>query len=120
MIKQLLFFAAFVLFTAVVYGQGVVVNADGTHSVVVGTIAINPNGTHSVIHGNIAVNPDGSHSIVIPSPNRAAARTPQSLDRPYNWIGFRHKKKSAKKRKASTKDIRRNMKVRGFSLTSPN
>lgn len=42
----------------------VIVNSDGTHSVVHGNIVVNPNGTHSTIHGNIVVNPNGSHSVI--------------------------------------------------------
>ncbi|MGV3706361.1 MAG: hypothetical protein ACO1NU_13380 [Arcticibacter sp.] len=42
----------------------IIVNPDGTHSVVTGNIVVNPNGTHSIIAGNIVVNPDGTHSVV--------------------------------------------------------
>ncbi len=42
----------------------VIVNPNGTHSVIAGNVIINPNGTHSVIAGNVLVNPDGSHSIL--------------------------------------------------------
>ena len=42
----------------------VIVNPDGTHSVVAGNVIVNSNGTHSVIVGNVLVNPDGSHSIL--------------------------------------------------------
>lgn len=42
----------------------VIVNPDGSHSVKSGNIIVNPNGTHSVIAGNVIVNPDGSHSIL--------------------------------------------------------
>ncbi len=46
-------------------GNGqVIVNPDGTHSIVTGNVIVNPNGTHSVIHGNIIVNPNGSHSVI--------------------------------------------------------
>lgn len=69
---------AFVVFLSVTttYGQ-VIVNPDGTHSVVHGSVIVNPNGTHSVIHGSgsnaVIVNPDGTHSVkhgsVIVNPN---------------------------------------------------
>lgn len=42
----------------------VIVNPDGTHSVVTGNVIVNPNGTHSVIHGNVIVNPNGTHSVL--------------------------------------------------------
>lgn len=51
----------------------IIVNPDGTHSVVTGNIVVNPNGTHSIIAGNIVVNPDGTHSVmagnVVVNPN---------------------------------------------------
>lgn len=42
----------------------VIVNPDGTHSVLMGNVIVNPNGSHSVIHGNILVGPDGSHTFL--------------------------------------------------------
>lgn len=42
----------------------VIVNPDGTHSVVHGNVVVNPDGTHSPIHGNVIVNPNGTHSVV--------------------------------------------------------
>ncbi|RZJ86909.1 MAG: hypothetical protein EOO20_17255 [Chryseobacterium sp.] len=42
----------------------VVVNSDGTHSIVTGNVIVNPNGTHSVITGNVIVNPNGTHSVI--------------------------------------------------------
>jgi len=55
------------------YAQSVIVNPDGTHSVVIDhgvhKVIVNPNGTHSVAVGsgssNILVNPDGTHSQII-------------------------------------------------------
>jgi len=41
----------------------IIVNPDGTHSVKTGDVMVNPNGSHSTIHGNVLVAPDGSHSI---------------------------------------------------------
>lgn len=43
----------------------VVVNPDGTHSVVVGNVVVNPDGTHSVIAGNVIVNSNGTHSVIV-------------------------------------------------------
>ena len=42
----------------------VIVNTDGTHSVITGNIVVNPNGTHSVIAGNVLVSPSGTHSLI--------------------------------------------------------
>jgi quinol monooxygenase YgiN len=51
----------------------VVVNPDGTHSVISGNVIVNPNGTHTVVPGSVIVNPDGTHSVptgnVIVNPN---------------------------------------------------
>ncbi|WP_192350734.1 hypothetical protein [Algoriphagus sp. Y33] len=66
----LLFFA---MLSSGLYAQAVIVNPDGTHSVVLGhgdsKIIVNPNGTHSVIMGSgtnkIIVNPDGTHSPIM-------------------------------------------------------
>lgn len=57
--------------------QTIIVNPDGTHSVVHGEgdikILVNPNGTHSVIMGSgtsqIIVNPDGTHSPIVGNGN---------------------------------------------------
>jgi hypothetical protein len=80
------------LLSPVLYAQTIVVNPDGTHSVVHGhgatKVVVNPDGTHSTVlgsgdnktivkadgthsqligHGNtqVIVNPDGSHSLLI-------------------------------------------------------
>jgi hypothetical protein len=45
------------------YAQ-IIVNPDGTHSVVHGDVIVNPDGTHSVRHGNVIVSPNGRHSTV--------------------------------------------------------
>jgi len=55
--------------------QNVVVNPDGTHSIVIDNgstkTIVNPNGTHSTVIDNcstkIVVNPNGTHSIVVGS-----------------------------------------------------
>jgi quinol monooxygenase YgiN len=52
----------------------VIVNPDGTHSVVTGNVVVNPNGTHSVISGNLLVNPDGTHSVFNGNALRADAQ----------------------------------------------
>lgn len=53
-----------IIFVTDVIGQTVVVNSDGTHSVIHGNVIVNSNGTHSTIHGNVIVNSDGTHSTV--------------------------------------------------------
>lgn len=68
-------FLLFGCFTTIAaFTQSVVVNPDGTHSVLIdhggGTsIAIHPDGTHSVVvnHGavDVVINPDGTHSVVV-------------------------------------------------------
>ncbi len=63
----------FEMLSSGLYAQSVIVNPDGTHSVVLGQgdnkVVVNPNGTHSVIMGSgtsrIMVNPDGTHSQII-------------------------------------------------------
>ena len=57
--------------------QSILVNPDGTHSVIhdhgATSIVINPNGTHSVVFNNgptsIMVNPDGTHSTILRNGN---------------------------------------------------
>jgi len=53
----------------------VIVNQDGTHSVVAGNVVVNSNGTHSVIVGNVLVNANGSHSILLGVEQSADAKT---------------------------------------------
>lgn len=63
----------FAMLSSGLYAQSVIVNADGTHSVILGEgdnkVIVNPDGTHSVIMGSgtsrIMVNPDGTHSQII-------------------------------------------------------
>lgn len=52
------------LFTLENYGQGIIVNPDGTHSVVTGNVVVNPDGTHSVINGSTILNPNGTTSTI--------------------------------------------------------
>lgn len=65
---------------SVVVGN-VVVNPDGGHSVLVGNVIVNSNGTHSVITGNVLVNPDGTHSAIPAVVKSANAIKPQSAPR---------------------------------------
>lgn len=59
------------------FAQSVIVNPDGTHSVVIDhgvhKVIVNPDGTHSVAvnpgSNNILVNPDGTHSQIIGNGN---------------------------------------------------
>jgi hypothetical protein len=59
---------AFLFCAAGAYGQSVIVNPDGTHSVSTGSVLVNSDGTHSVISGSVIVNPDGTHSPVTGAP----------------------------------------------------
>lgn len=62
--KSFLLFAVVCLASAQLSKAQVIVNPDGTHSVLTGNVIVNPNGTHSVLHGNVLVNPDGTHAIL--------------------------------------------------------
>ena len=63
----------FAMLSSGLYAQSIIVNPDGTHSVVHehgdNQVIVNPNGTHAVIMGSgtskIMVNPDGTHSLII-------------------------------------------------------
>ena len=85
--------------------QTIVVNPDGTHSVVINNgnsaTIVNPNGTHSTaIHnGNssIIVNPDGTHSVVINNGNSATKDNPK-------WKKWRTRKSKNKKKGSSVND----------------
>jgi surface antigen len=48
---------------SVVHGN-VIVNSDGSHTIIQDNVIVNSNGTHSTIHGNVIVNSDGSHTII--------------------------------------------------------
>lgn len=73
-ILVILFFA---MLSSGLFAQSVIVNPDGTHSVVIDhgvhKVIVNPNGTHSVAvssgTSNIVVNPDGTHSQIIGNGN---------------------------------------------------
>lgn len=54
----------FSLFSLENYAQGIIVNPDGTHSVVSGSVVINSNGTHSTISGSTIINPNGTVSTI--------------------------------------------------------
>lgn len=70
---KLLVLFFFAMLSSGLHAQSVIVNPDGTHSVVIDhgvhKIIVNPDGTHSLAvspgTGNILVNPDGTHSKVI-------------------------------------------------------
>lgn len=71
--KKLLLLMALFFSSNYTFSQSVVINPDGTHSVVVGSgsvrTAINSNGTHSTIigHGTVStvVNSNGTHSTLL-------------------------------------------------------
>lgn len=56
-------FAILILFAQSAISQ-IVINSDGSHSVVTGNVIVNSDGSHSIISGNVVVNPNGSHSII--------------------------------------------------------
>jgi hypothetical protein len=68
---NLLFIFLFVVMAGKAAGQTVIVNPDGTHTIVTGNVIVHPNGTHSVIHkagdNSVIVGPDGRHTVVIGS-----------------------------------------------------
>ena len=67
--------------------QSILVNPDGTHSVIhdhgATSIVINPNGTHSVVFNNgstsIMVNPDGTHSTIVRNGNTGTVIHPNGM-----------------------------------------
>ena len=67
--------------------QSVLVNPDGTHSVIhdhgATSVVINPNGTHSVVFNNgstsIMVNPDGTHSTILRHGNTGTVIHPNGM-----------------------------------------
>lgn len=67
-----IFFSAATILT---YAQGIIVNADGTHSIMTNTgIIVNSNGTHSIVINsgtNIStvINPNGTHSTLVNNGN---------------------------------------------------
>jgi hypothetical protein len=68
---NLLFISLFVVMAGKAAGQTVIVNPDGTHTIVTGNVIVHPNGTHSVIHkagdNSVIVGPDGRHTVVMGS-----------------------------------------------------
>lgn len=71
--KQLSISVLFFFVGCYAIAQSVIVNPDGTHSVIINngntSTVVNPNGTHSTLFNNgntsILVNPNGTHSTVI-------------------------------------------------------
>ncbi|WP_258862042.1 hypothetical protein [Sphingobacterium spiritivorum] len=60
--KKLIFTGLLLTCLATVSAQ-IVVNSDGTHSVVTGSHIINSNGTVSTVHGDHIIGSDGSISV---------------------------------------------------------
>src|SRR5688572_33241663 len=77
--RQLIASVLLVLVGRYAIAQSILVNPDGTHSVIhdhgATSVVINPNGTHSVVFNNgstsIMVNPDGTHSTILRHGNTA-------------------------------------------------
>lgn len=92
------------------YGQKVIVNPDGTHSIQTGSVIVNPNGTHSTVHGSgtnsVIVNPNGTHSVrvgsVIVNPNgsHTVVQDSTAIDayRAWAWPFERNRKNKTEKR----------------------
>jgi hypothetical protein len=91
MIIRLLFISFFVATTCLVNGQTVVVNPDGTHSVMIGSqqtgspgIIVHSNGQHSVVHKtgthSVVVRPDGGHSVMVGSDQPGSPKIIVHLD----------------------------------------
>lgn len=67
--------------------QSILVNPDGTHSVIhdhgATSVVINPNGTHSIVFNNgstsIMVNPDGTHSTILRHGNTGTLIHPNGM-----------------------------------------
>lgn len=75
-----LFVLALGVFALPTLGQQIILNPDGTHSVVHGSVIVNPNGTHSTIHQasqhTVVVNPNGTHSTMIKTGSNAIIVNP--------------------------------------------
>ncbi len=75
---KFLFISLFVSIAGTVTGQTVIVNPDGTHTIVTGNVIVHPNGTHSVIHKagdhSVVVGPDGRHTVIVGS-NQTGSKT---------------------------------------------
>lgn len=54
----------FCLLCAVNIAGQVIVNSDGSHSIISGNVIINSGGSHSVKSGNVIINPNGSHTLI--------------------------------------------------------
>jgi hypothetical protein len=91
MIIRFLFISFFVATACLVNGQTIVVNPDGTHSVMIGSqqagspgIIVHSNGQHSVVHKtgahSIVVGPDGGHSVMVGSDQPGSPKIIVHLD----------------------------------------
>lgn len=90
----------------------VAINPDGTHSVIMGNIAINPNGTHSVITGNIIVNPNGTHSVLVggsQEENTSYMRPKKSGYKSITWSEYREARLARKEARRERRAARRLM-----------
>lgn len=88
----------------------VAINPDGTHSVIMGNIAINPNGTHSAIMGNTVVNPNGTHSVIVGGSQEektSYVRSKKSGYRSITWSEYRETRLARKEARLARKEARR-------------
>jgi hypothetical protein len=69
MLIKFFFISFFIGMVCLVNGQTVVVNPDGTHTIVLGSVIVHPNGQHSVVHTtgahSVVVGPDGRHTVIV-------------------------------------------------------
>jgi len=93
--------SVFVLFIGhYAIAQSILVNPDGTHSVIhdhgATSIVVNPNGTHSVLFNNgstsIMVNPDGTHSTILKHGNTGTVVHPNGMHSIFVTHGDTHAK----------------------------
>lgn len=75
---------------SVVHGS-VIVNPDGTHSTIHGNVIVNSDGTYSTIHGPVVVNPNGTHSILVGSATSNADSQISQVDKEQPLFPFRSK-----------------------------
>lgn len=72
---KFLLISLFVSIAGTVNAQTVIVNPDGTHTIVTGNVIVHPNGTHSVIHKagghSVVVGADGRHTVIVGSKHAA-------------------------------------------------
>jgi hypothetical protein len=98
--RQLIVSVFVLLIARFAIAQSILVNPDGTHSVIhdhgATSIVVNPNGTHSVLFNNgstsIMVNPDGTHSAILKHGNTGTVVHPNGIHGIFVTHGDTHMK----------------------------